>query len=190
MTERIKVVDSTAAPRMSISTVTARRRSPGTRLHASLERSCGSIGSAAPGTYTLVARRRAPARGGLGGLALDVARERAPQPAVEHQALEHVAGDLRPPEPAHDPSAAVAEADEHELALHRAVPRAAVEGVTAPALEQRLGDEQPAAALDRRDERLGRRARPAPAAVAVPAATASAAALGAGAPRGARPPPL
>ncbi len=49
----------TTAPLHSSSTVTAARSTPGISEHASLDSECGSIGSTAPGTYTLVARRRA-----------------------------------------------------------------------------------------------------------------------------------
>ncbi len=57
--ERWKLAEATSAPRSTSSTVTARRSAPGTSEQASVESACGSIGSTAPGTYTLVARRRA-----------------------------------------------------------------------------------------------------------------------------------
>jgi hypothetical protein len=44
---------------ITISTVTALRGTFGTRLQASLDSASGSIGSTAPGTYTLLPRRRA-----------------------------------------------------------------------------------------------------------------------------------
>ncbi len=46
----------TSAPCNSSSTVTAARSLPGSSEQASLESASGSIGSTAPGTYTLVAR--------------------------------------------------------------------------------------------------------------------------------------
>ena len=47
----------TSVPAMSIWTVTASLSSPGRSEHARLESASGSIGSTAPGTYTLVPRR-------------------------------------------------------------------------------------------------------------------------------------
>ena len=49
----------TSAPFISISTVTASLSSPGRSEQASFESTSGSIGSTAPGTYTLVPRRNA-----------------------------------------------------------------------------------------------------------------------------------
>ncbi len=54
---------------------------------------------------------------GVGGLGLHLARERAAQAAVEHQRLDHVARHLRAADLADHPRAALAGADEHDVAL-------------------------------------------------------------------------
>ncbi len=48
-------------PAISISTVTASLSSPARSEQARFDSASGSIGSTAPGTYTLVARRKASA---------------------------------------------------------------------------------------------------------------------------------
>ena len=89
-------------------------------------------------------------RGGL-GLGGRRARVAAAQAAVEHQPLEHVAGDVGAAEPAHHARAALAGADQHEVALARP---AALDGGARARAEQRLGDEEAPALLEHRDERL------------------------------------
>ena len=73
------------------------------------------------------------------------------QAAVQHQALEHVAGSVGPAEPADHARAALARADQHELTHARP---ARVDRSTRPAPEQRLGDEEAAALLEHGHERL------------------------------------
>ena len=55
--ERWNATDRVSGPSIRSSTVTASRSCPVTRLQAPLDSASGSIGSTAPGTYTLVARR-------------------------------------------------------------------------------------------------------------------------------------
>ena len=57
--ERWKDTLVTSAPFIRISTVTASLSSPGRSEHASFDSTSGSIGSTAPGTYTLVPRLNA-----------------------------------------------------------------------------------------------------------------------------------
>ena len=176
ITDRWNSTFSTVAPRSSIWTVTASRSSPGRRLQTSLERTSGSIGSTAPGTYTLQPRRKAsassgsagphvgahvgdvdpeaheislplrrygvvevarvrwvdreggeiahvdPRLGGRGrargllGLLHRPARVREPQAAVEHQPLDHVARHVRAPDHPRHAGAALAGAEQHEIA--------------------------------------------------------------------------
>ena len=79
------------------------------------------------------------------------ARVGAAQAAVEHQALEHVAGHVGTSQPADHPRAALAGADQHEVALTRA---AALDRRARAVAEQRLGDQEAAALLEHGDERL------------------------------------
>ena len=73
-----------------------------------------------------VARSRRSARVGVdldlgvGGLGLHPARERAPQAAVEHQRLEHVARDVRAADLPDHARAALAGAHQHDVALRAA----------------------------------------------------------------------
>jgi len=69
-------------------------------------------------------------------LELDLLRERAPQPAVEHQALEDVAGHIGAAERAQHPRAALARAHQHQVALARAP---AVERDGRRPVKERLG---------------------------------------------------
>ena len=57
MSERWNSTRRTSVPAMSISTVTASLSSPGRSEQARFDSASGSIGSTAPGTYTLVPRR-------------------------------------------------------------------------------------------------------------------------------------
>ncbi len=85
------------------------------------------------------------------GLRRGGARVAAAQPAVEHQPLEHVARDVRPPQPAHNARAALARAHQHQVALAGA---AALDRRARPLAEQRLGDQEAAALLEHGDEWL------------------------------------
>ena len=82
----------------------------------------GEVAQVAPRARVAVRR----ALGGVARLALDRGVEAPAQPAVEHQRLEHVARDVRAPEPPHDLAVArraSRSAHEHEVAGAR--PRAA-----------------------------------------------------------------
>ncbi len=91
----------------------------------------------------------------LGG-ALHGGIEAPPQPAVEHERLEHVGGHVRAPEAAQDLGVAAGargRPDQHEVADRDA--RVAVEDHAAARREERLGDEKAPALVDRRDDPLG-----------------------------------
>ena len=96
-------------------------------------------------------------------LALDQRIEAAAQPAIEHQRLEHVARDVRPPDPAHDAAVAGARAvrrHEHEVAgagVQRGLGSVDVDPPPAP--EEQVGGEESPAALEHGDERIGPAAR-------------------------------
>ncbi len=102
----------------------------------------------------------------LGGgprLAVDQRVEAAAQPAVDHQPFEHVARHVRAPEPAQHaavPGARPARRHEHEVA-HAGVQAllGPVDVDPAPAREERLGDQEAAAPLQHRDDRVGPAAR-------------------------------
>ena len=85
------------------------------------------------------------------GLRFGGPRVAAAQAAIEHQALEHVARDVGASKPAQHPRAALARADQHEVALPRP---AALDGGARALPEQRLGDQEAAALLEHRHERL------------------------------------
>ena len=112
----------------------------------------------------LVLRR---ALGGRARLALDVRVEAAPQPAVEQHRLDHVAGDVRAADPAHDLRVARARPvrrDEHEVARRAAWPARGVDAHRPPAVEERLGRQEAPAPLEQRDDRAaGARSSGAPA---------------------------
>ena len=105
-----------------------------------------------------VAARPGPVRRRAGGgarLALHDRVEAAPQPAVEHQRLEHVARVVRPPEPpdylAVAPAAPVG-AHEHEVA--RAHPRGGLSRLMRrPRAKNGVGGEETAALLEDGDDR-------------------------------------
>ena len=94
-------------------------------------------------------------------LALDERVEAAPQAAVEHQRLEHVARDVGPADAREHPAVAgarPARRDEHEVAGAGVQARLrAVDVDPPPAREERLGGQEAAAPLEHRDD--GRRAR-------------------------------
>ena len=94
-------------------------------------------------------RREGVVRGGL-GLGGRGAGVGAAQAAVEHGPSSTSRATSERPRPADSPRAALAGADQHEVAL-AAPPRSTA--VRGPA-EQRLGDEKAAALLEHRDERL------------------------------------
>ena len=88
-----------------------------------------------------------------GVLSLGAGRARivAVQAAVEHEALEHVARAVRAPEIADHPRAALARADEHEVAGTGA---ALLHGGPRSPPEERLGHEEAPALLEHSHERL------------------------------------
>ena len=140
-----------------------------------------AVGGSIVNVGSCVRSRRGPASavrrllgGGARG-ALDGGVEAAPQPAVEHQRLEHVARVVGAPEPPRDLAVAAARArrrDEHEVArAHLA--RRLVEVDAAPAGEERRRGEEPAALLEDGDDRLGA-AHACPRATTVLTATSSA----------------
>ena len=71
--------------------------------------------------------------------------------AVEHQPLDHVAGAVRPSDPAQHARAALAAADEHEVAHAGA---AALHRRPRPRAEDRLRHEKAPALLEHRHDRL------------------------------------
>ena len=89
--------------------------------------------------------------------------EAPPQPAVEHQRLEHVAGGVRAADPAQQlpvPGARPGRGDQHDVARRGLLAGArAVEVDPAPAREERLGDEEAAAAFQHGDHGAGGAAR-------------------------------
>ena len=145
-----------------------------TRIAPSSSRSAliaSSKSRAVGGSIVNVGRSRRSVRGDLdrrplgGGprLALDQRVEAAAQPAVEHQRLEHVARHVGAPEPAQHaavPGARPARRHEHEVA-HAGVQAllGPVDVDPAPAREERLGDQEAAAPLQHRDDRVGPAAR-------------------------------
>src|SRR3954453_19181260 len=78
-------------------------------------------------------------------LFLYAARERAVEALVEHQCLEHVAGYVRPSDPAHYAGASLAPSHQHDVAHARVTLRFARERDPVARLEQRLGHDQTAA---------------------------------------------
>ncbi len=131
-----------------------RTRPSSRRAEIASSKSLASSGSIVK-VGSAVRSTRASAANGLvrGGLRLGRSRARvgAAQAAVEHQALEHVAGHVGTSQPADHPRAALARADQHEVALTRP---AALDRRARAVAEQRLGDQEAAALLEHGDERL------------------------------------